>query len=66
MSTLQLDRSETIVVVQPEPQLENGGPMAMGPARDQALHRLRRHYETQGFKQWEDTVVWWRPPGRSV
>lgn len=63
LDTLQLDPTRTLVVVRPEPQVDEGGPMEHGPARDDALERLRRHYETHGFERWDDTAVWWRPVG---
>lgn len=59
---LDLDVDSTLIVLQPEPQQETGGPMPVGPERNAALRRLRRAYERSGFSRWRRTPVWWRGP----
>lgn len=62
LEVLDLDVDSTLIVLQPEPQQETGGPMPMGPERNAALRRLRRAYERSGFSRWQRTPVWWRGP----
>jgi hypothetical protein len=57
---LALEPTTTLLVLQPEPQKDEGGPLPDGPERDAALARLRRAYEGQGFVRLGDTPVWWR------
>lgn len=56
---LVLDPLTTLVVLEPEPQQEDGGPLPKGAVRTAARARLRGAYEGQGFKQWKKSSVWW-------
>lgn len=58
---LRLDRESTVIVTQPEPQLEKGGPYPDGPLRDDALARLIAAHEATGFRRWRRSTVWWLP-----
>lgn len=57
---LQLD--STVVVLKPEPQGAGGGPLPDGPVRDAAMRRLCSAYSGYGFRQWEESPIWWIPP----
>ncbi|WP_193107017.1 hypothetical protein [Brachybacterium sp. FME24] len=59
---LQLEPEETLVVLQPEPQTDNG-PYPDGPAKDRAMARLQNSYRVAGFEPWGSSDVWWRPLG---
>ena len=64
LDVLQLDPEATIVVLQPEPQRADGGPLDEGPERDDARQRLRAAYRQSGLEPWverEDDGVWWLP-----
>jgi hypothetical protein len=61
LSLLRLDPETTAVVLQPEPQRPEGGPMADGPERAAALARLQAAYRLSGLEPWDGSVVWWRP-----
>jgi hypothetical protein len=56
---LVLDPITTLVVLEPEPQKEDGGPLPPGAQRTAALKRLRAAYEQQGFERWKNSTVWW-------
>ncbi len=59
---LQLEPLETVVVLEPEPQLPGGGgPYEYGPERDSAMAKLRSAYRKSGFDPWGDGPAWWRP-----
>lgn len=59
VSLMRLAPQETIVVLTPEPQMADGGPMEFGPARDAAIAKLRAAYEESGFQRWAESGVWW-------
>lgn len=61
MALLRLDRDETLVLFQPEPQRPEGGPYDNGPERDTAMSKLHAAYRASGFQPWRDTLVWWLP-----
>lgn len=61
LNMLQFDPDETVLVLQPEPQLPEGGPLPPGPEHDAALARLCDAYTTAGLEPWNDNTVWWRP-----
>ena len=50
-----------LLLLLPEPQKPEGGPMENGPKRESALGRLRAAYEQATFEQWQDSTVWWMP-----
>jgi hypothetical protein len=58
---LRLDHNSTVVVLQPEPQREEGGPYEYGPARDAAMAALRQGYTNSGLEAWRGGDVWWWP-----
>lgn len=58
---LRLNRDSTLVVLQPEPQQEQGGPYPVSPVRDAALAKLRAAHDATGLQQWRDSDVWWLP-----
>lgn len=61
LSLLRLDPEATVVVLQPEPQDSDGGPLDDGPERDQAMSKLQAAYRGSGFVPWAGSDVWWRP-----
>jgi hypothetical protein len=66
LDVLRLDSCQTLVVMQPEPQLEEGGQMDPGADRDRAMRRLHAAYREAGFEPWVKGKVWFRHPGRAV
>ncbi len=60
LEVLRLDPHATLVVLEPEPQFEDGGRMRKGPQRTAALARLRETYVDAGFGKWRRGPVWWR------
>ena len=63
IALLRLNRESTLVVLQPEPQQESGGPYPYGAVRDAALAKLREAHNATGFQQWRDSDVWWLQDG---
>lgn len=62
MDVLGLDIDQTAVVLVPEP-MTPAGVLEPGPARDQAVARLRAAYAHEGFEPWPGSDrVWWLPP----
>lgn len=61
MNLLQVEPTETVVVLQPEPQKPGVGPMDYGDERDSAMARLHAAYWESGFRQWREGPVWWLP-----
>jgi hypothetical protein len=49
MSLLRLDHESTAIVLQPEPQTPEGGPVHDGPERDTAMARLQAAYRQSGL-----------------
>jgi hypothetical protein len=60
LQVLRLDPESALVVLEPEPQFENGGRMRKGPRRTAALAHLRETYVDAGFLKWHRGPVWWR------
>lgn len=60
LEVLRLDPEATLVVLEPEPQFEDGGRMRKGPQRTAALTSLRETYAEAGFGKWHRGPVWWR------
>lgn len=58
---LRLDHETTLILMFPEPQRPEGGPMPEGPEREAALDRLLKAYRTSGFEPWATSGVWWMP-----
>lgn len=62
-STLDLFRlleAPALVVLCPEPQLPDGGPMEDGPERDAAMARLCAAYAASGLEPWAGSeTIWW-------
>ncbi|WP_334138925.1 hypothetical protein [Corynebacterium variabile] len=48
-----------LVVLEPEPQRPEGGPLPAGPERDEAMQRLQGTYKEAGLQAWEHTTIWW-------
>lgn len=61
LDLLRLDVESTLVLLYPEPQRPEGGPMENGPDRDRALARMQTAYRASGFEPWGDSRVWWLP-----
>ncbi|WP_148061600.1 hypothetical protein [Cellulomonas sp. PhB143] len=60
---LRLDRDSTVIVLQPEPQREEGGPYEYGPKRDAAMAALRSGYANSGLEPWRGgDRCWWPWP----
>ena len=60
-SVLQLlDSRQALVVLQPEPQREEGGPYEGDALRDPALSRLRSAWAAYGFSPSDDGLTMWR------
>lgn len=56
---LRLEINGCVIVAEPEPQKEGGGPYPDGPARDRALNGLVHSLRTAGLEQWrEDRAMW--------
>jgi len=60
LAVLRLSPEATLVVLEPEPQFEDGGRMRKGPSRTAALASLRETYVDAGFGRWHRGPVWWR------
>jgi hypothetical protein len=60
LEVLRLHPESTLVVLEPEPQFEDGGRMRKGPQRTAALASLRETYVDAGFGKWRRGPVWWR------
>jgi hypothetical protein len=60
LEVLRLHPETTLVVLEPEPQFEDGARMRRGPQRTAALAHLRETYVNAGFGKWHRGPVWWR------
>lgn len=58
LELLQLDPATTLVVTQPEPQLEGGGPYPDGAERDAAMAALLKAVRAAGFRNVRGTPVY--------
>lgn len=61
IDALQLERSETVIALTPEPLTAAGEAYDEGSERDSAIERLTSAYAAQGFERWQDSTVWWLP-----
>lgn len=65
LDLLQLEPTETVVVLTPEPQVPGrGGPYPGGPVRDAAMTKLCDAYRESGLELWGDGPVWCLPVGQ--
>lgn len=60
LDLLQLDPATTLVVTQPEPQIEGGGPYPDGAERDAAMASLLKAVRAAGFRNVRGTPVYSR------
>lgn len=48
-----------LVVLEPEPQRPEGGPLPAGPEHDEAVQLLQGTYKEAGLQAWQHTTIWW-------
>lgn len=57
---LRLEINGCVIVAEPEPQKEGGGPYPDGPLRDRAMGGLVRSLQTAGLKHWKEERAMWK------
>jgi GNAT superfamily N-acetyltransferase len=60
LELLRLDVSGCVVVTEPEPQRDGGGPYPGGPIRDAAMEGLVRSLSAAGFERYREERAMWK------